>query len=390
MIIPMKIRIWFSDKYEDFNIWRAQKRQIQKFEDPRRVEIYSSVELSNEQKAAIDKLYLDNYGKKIPYTWHRHFTAYTGKFDVNYFPEMLYIPEFERFQNVNYEYCSVLADKNMLPLIAASVNDGVKVAKIFLSCSNGMYRDQKFSAVDKDRAIEILSDIGKVFAKPSANTSSGRNCMILEMQNGIDQISGKTVEEILISFGNDFTIQQLIRCHKSITDIYSKSVNTFRIITYRWKDKIEHMPIIMRIGQGGAYVDNAHAGGMFIAVDDDGTLHEKAFTEFRKEFNRHPDTGLVFKGHKIANIPEVIGTALKMHEAVPQIGCVNWDFTVDEDGNPLLVEANTKRGSIWLMEMAHGRGVFGDKTKEVLQWLRAIKSVPKSKRSKYYFGYMGD
>lgn len=69
-----------------------KRQERQKYRDPRRRAIYETVMLTPEQKAAIDRLYLENYGEKIPYTWHRHYTAYTGQFDVNYFPELLYIP----------------------------------------------------------------------------------------------------------------------------------------------------------------------------------------------------------------------------------------------------------------------------------------------------------
>ena len=42
------------------------------------------------------------------------------------------------------------------------------------------------------------------------------------------------------------------------------------------------MPLALRIGQGGSYLDNAHVGGMFIGVNDLGELNEEAFTEFGK------------------------------------------------------------------------------------------------------------
>ena len=85
---------------EDYLIWRRKHNEIKKYRDGRRIEIYNKVTLSDDQMKKIDSLYLNNYGKKISYAWHRHYTAFTGKFDENYFPELLYIPEFERFMNV--------------------------------------------------------------------------------------------------------------------------------------------------------------------------------------------------------------------------------------------------------------------------------------------------
>ena len=119
---------------------------------------------------------------------------------------------------------------------------------------------------------------------------------------------------------------------------------------------------------------------MFIAVDDDGTLHKTAFTEFKNTFTEHPDTGLKFEGWKIHDFPKVRDAARRMHEAVPQVGVINWDFTIGEDGEAVLMEGNMRSGSIWLIEMAHGKAVFGDDTAEILQWTRRMKTMKLSER----------
>ena len=98
-------------------------------------------------------------------------------------------------------------------------------------------------------------------------------------------------------------------------------------------------------------MDNAHAGGMFIALDDNGVLHETAFTEFRDSYTSHPDTGIKFDGCKIDFFESVIKAAKKFHSVVPELGVYNWGFTIDENGNPALIEVNTDFGGIWVLEM---------------------------------------
>jgi hypothetical protein len=71
------------------------------------------------------------------------------------------------------------------------------------------------------------------------------------VHDGIDRESGKSIKEIVLSKGENFVIQERIICHESIRKLYAGSVNTFRIMTYRWKDEICHTPSVMRIGQGG-------------------------------------------------------------------------------------------------------------------------------------------
>ena len=107
-----------NDGCDRLHIWRSRYNEIKKFKDPRRRSIYSKVHLTKNQCREIDEFYLENYGEKIPYTWHRHYTAYTGNFDIKYFPELLFIPEFERYMCRHREYALVFTDKNMLPPLA--------------------------------------------------------------------------------------------------------------------------------------------------------------------------------------------------------------------------------------------------------------------------------
>ncbi|WP_311516623.1 sugar-transfer associated ATP-grasp domain-containing protein [uncultured Anaerococcus sp.] len=374
-----KVAIELYDKYR---INRLRKNEINKISDHRRQGILEQVQLTEKQIDKVNELYFNNYGEKIRLDWHRYFTAYTGNFDENYLPELLYIPEFEHFMNVNKDYSIAIEDKNLLPLIAKSVC--IRTPEILLSCCYGLYRDINYDLLTQDVFINKLSNSGKVFIKPSIDSDSGRDCFIANFVNGIDTFTNKRAEDVLSYLGNNFIIQEVISCHESIKEIYPNSVNTFRVITYRWNNKIEAMPVIMRIGRGNANIDNAHAGGIFIAVDNDGLMHKTAFTEFCDKFDEHPDTKLKFEGHKIVGVEKVIDAAKRMHQVLPQIGAYNWDFTINEDGEPVLIEANVNGGSIWLIEMPHGKGAFGEHTKDILKWIRKMKSVKIADRKKEY------
>lgn len=375
-----KILEFFSDLIEKMQIRRSKNAEKRKYRSKKRKNIYETVNLTTEQKKAIDNLYKNNYGKKIPYTWHRHYTAFTGKFDVNYFPELLYIPEFERFMNENVSAARVFADKNVLPLLAKGV--GIKMPKAVISVANGVYRDVDGNIINLSQGIEILKQQGDLFVKPTVDSCSGNGCEIVNFAT----LSEDEIVSVVKSFGPNAVFQEKIKCHESISKIYSASVNTFRVITYIWKGEIKYCPIIMRVGQGGNFLDNAHAGGMFVAVNDDGSLGDRAFTEFKKEYSVHPDTGIKFSEVKIPLISKVIECARKIHGNLPQMGCVNWDFTIDENGDALLIEANTMFGSPWMLQMAHGCGPFGENTPEILRWMKKLRKLPKSKRNKYKFG----
>lgn len=379
-----KVQLCVRDWKERYKISRYKAFEIKKAKDPRRVKLSESVVLSPTQKKEIDDFFVENYGRKVQYYWHRNYTAHSGSFDKEYFPEYLYIPEFERYMNWHCEYATVYADKNVLPHLAKSI--GVKTPEVVLSIVEKAFIDPMNNGLTREEALESIRNCGEVFIKPTVNSSSGRGCFIANIVDGTDTITGNSTEQILAQVGDNCVMQKVVKNHASIAKIYAGSVNTFRVITYRWKDKFLHMPVIMRIGRNGSYLDNAHAGGMFIAVDDDGTLHEEAMTEFNQKFKIHPNTQIVFSEQKIDLLPAVIEAAKKMHLATPQLGVVNWDFTIDAEGNPVLIEGNTKGGSIWLIQMAHGKSGFEDKTAEVLQWLKKMRRIKAADWHKHTFG----
>lgn len=358
----------------------------QKFKDPRRVAIYSKAKLTNEQKRQIDEFFTKNYGHKIPYIWHRLYMAYTGHFDVQYFPDICYSPEFEKYMHDDRAFEEALSDKNLLPYIAQAV--GIKMPQTLLSCANGLFRDTNNNLLFVKQFEELLGNLGEAFVKPSIDSSSGLGCAVINMQQGKDAISGKTTAQLLKDWGKNFIIQERVQCHSSLATLYPHSVNTFRIVTYRWKDEILHTPIILRMGQGGHHVDNAHAGGIFIAVEENGSLHKTAFTEFNEQFTEHPDTHVIFEGYKIPAMNQLIESAKRMHAALPQVGIYHWDFTLDKNGNPILIEGNMGQGSLWLIQMAHGKGAFGDKTAEILRWTAKMKKLSYKARKSYNYGYM--
>lgn len=355
-----------------------------KYRSKKTSHIWKNVKLTKEQKRAIDEFYKENYGKKIPYTYHRLFTGFTGDFDEKYIPEMLYAPYLERFLT-DAHYGNVFTNKNTLSVFARGLN--VKMPQDMVTCNKGAYFDREFNKITAEEAEALLYNAGKVFMKVTTESCGGRGCAIANFVDGVDQNTNQTVAQTLATMGANFSIQELLVCHESIRRIYPGSVNTFRVITYLLDGVACCCPIIMRMGRGGSFTDNASLGGIFIAVDDDGTLHKSAFTEWRDEFTIHPDTNIVFEGQKIEHMDKVIELAKKMQYAIPQVGVVNWDFTINEAGEPVLIEANMKNdvqaGSIWLPQMAHGKGAFGENTAKVLQYIRRAKKMPATKRKNF-------
>lgn len=275
-------------------------------------------------------------------------------------------------------------DKNVIPYIAKVAK--IKMPRTVISKTWGIIRNSYDEVISIADAEKYLENAGELFCKPAVVACGGKGCFAVNFQGGQDLKTRRTVKDVLSELGKEFVIQELIKCHPSISDIYSKSVNTFRVITYRWKDSFWHMPVFMRIGQGGAVVDNGAAGGMFIGVKNDGTFTDKACMPYFTNIESHPDTGFVFKGHKIMHFSKVLASAIKMHQMIPEVGMVYWDFTINEKGEPILIECNIRNGTVYAIQMTHGVSPFLERTPEVLQWIRKMKNTPYEKRINYAFG----
>lgn len=238
-------------------------------------------------------------------------------------------------------------------------------------CIKGRFFNKKRELISRESAIDIIKKYdGKAFIKVTVDTNSGRGVRMMELKDGIDTRSNQECTAIIDEMGNDFVIQERVLPHPIFKKLYPDAINTLRVITYIASEEIKTAPIVMRIGQGGGVIDNAHAGGMFIGVADSGELLEEAFTEYQKRYVKHPDTGVVFKGYKIPCVPQIREVAIALHERVPMLQFISWDFTVDEEEKIVLIEANLHSQAVWISQIAHGKAMFGNDTAELL---RSIK-----------------
>ena len=352
--------------------------------DPKRLESIKNFQLTKEQRQEIDAFYLSNYGKKVDYTCHRTYAAYSGKFSPAFITENIYIPELDHYLNIFTAYNSVFEDKNVMPHIAKSV--GVRTPQVICSCVKGFYLDAENKPTTLEQTLSLLHNHGRLFIKPSVDSMGGRSCRLVDVKNGIDLKSQQPLKDILMQMGDDFVIQECVVCHESLQKIYPRSVNTFRVITYRWKDKIYLGPSVLRLGKGGMDVDNATQGGIFLGVHPDGRLYDFAITKYGDRFHEHPDTALHFGTYNIPLFTKVTEAALRLHHALPQVGVSNWDLTIDEKGEVVLIEGNLQFGGVRLAQMACGVPVFGEHTAEMLQWVQRMKKMQPSERPKHAFG----
>ena len=335
--------------------------------------------LTDNEKKQIDDYYKANYGKKINYCYHRVYKYYSGKFDVKCFPDEFLAPRIFRYIN-DPSFTKVLSNKNILPYFAKMA--GVKMPETVILSMRDIYYDKDYNIISRGEAKKLLMESTNIFVKPSTDSSGGKNCKVYDSKAGYDTITDVVAEEILTQYKTDFSVQKMVVNCQSIKKIYPNALNTFRLVTYFHEGKVYNTNSVLRMGTGDARVDNASQGGLYVGVYDDGHLCQFASNDYGlKGIAEHPDTGVIFKDYVIDEYPKVIETAKKIHRLVPQVGIIDWDLTIDEDGEPVLIESNCQNGGgIQMIQCNIGEGVFRDNTEKVLKWLKKVEKMSKSER----------
>ena len=172
--------------------------------------------------------------------------------------------------------------------------------------------------------------------KPTVDSSSGKNIKFIQKEELAH------IERELDGIGNDYIIQYAIEPHT----VFSK-------------------------------IDNIHAGGLVVGVEDTGrllpTAYQLGYGDNDKKYTIHPLSGIQFEQITLPCMTRVINAAYSAHAKLPRIGIVSWDFTVDKDENPVLIEANIKSQSIWFPQIVHGKGAFEENTPVLLKLIRERK-----------------
>ncbi len=354
--IPLKMEIFKTFIAEWFAILRKKP-------------LYKNVKWTKQQQKEFDEFWKKNYAKKISNRWHKLYEASNGVHRVDYLPEIIYSTKIEPKFN-NYAYSKVYADKNLNELFFNNKAEGVRTPKCYLSNMHGRFYDENRHLISKEKALELFSNIGEAVIKPTVDSSSGKNVIIVNMKNGINERNGTLAEDIVNDFSKNFIVQEKICPSKELSTLYPTAINTIRTISYIVGETIHIAPISLRIGGGGGEVDNIHAGGMSIAVDNNGNLSKYAYRlgygDSFEKFAAHPDTQVVFEGYKLSFVDKLISTAKRLHEMAANIGIISWDFTVDSEGNIVVIEANFNGQSVWFPQMLSGNSFFGDNTASLL------------------------
>lgn len=323
------------------------------------------------------------FGDKKPDVYsYRLFSHYMGQV-THIIPEVLGATLLERYLNP-VRYRDFYGDKNAYQMYFA--DDHAMPRTLMARISGGgilTYSEAecKFVQIVKDADIRRLSaaDVAgmlegydKVCVKPSVDTCSGVGVTLMRREAGRfvssdgDVMDGKW----LLAFGSDFVVQEVLTQHPYLARFNPSSVNTLRICVYRSvvDGKCRATGALIRIGAGGSFLDNAHAGGRFVGIDiASGRLQQTTLDQYGIRLDTWNGVDFSKSGFLIPHWEKIRRFTERMAERNIHSRLLAFDICLDSEENPRVVEINTSAFSWWLF-LYTGQDVFGGETPQVIEY----------------------
>ena len=285
-------------------------------------------------------------------------------------------------------YRGVYSDKNLFSLIIGKEN---LPRTLLYRINGGGLLDSEYRPADKD-ILTYLDSVDSVILKPSVHTSSGQGIKKFT-RKGDGFVSGDKgvalTKEYLMSYNDNFCVQEAVEQHPFMSMLCPSSVNTIRIGIYKSVKNDESIVTasILRVGKSGKYVDNAHSGGYFAGIDKrTGELSKYVMDQYGNKIEEWNGVNYAKNQLVIPNWDKVLSFARTIGDKILHHRLVALDIALDKNGDPVLIEYNVGQFSYWLF-MYTNQEVFGEYTDEVIAYCK--KQYPKLKRNfKRDFGYL--
>ncbi len=304
-----------------------------------------------EKKVARD--FFEKY-EKIDPSFHQFYKNSTGKFYENYIPDDLYYCKIDPYYN-NWALAEYIDNKCYYDTIFSDVKQPVMIA----SRMNGIWFVNKEIAT-LDYILELLE--GKeVFIKKATDSEGGDGVFYISPSMKITEIE-KTIRKI----ETDIVIQEALIQSAEMKKLNSSSVNTIRVLSLMDKNgKVKIYSTVVRMGVDNSKVDNASSGGITCGICKNGQLKPVAYSANGKKYDEHPNTHLHFDTITIPNYIDILKLVDHLHTRLPHFRLVSWDFALDRENNPVLIETNLRYGELEFHQLNNGP-IFGDDTKKIL------------------------
>ena len=309
--------------------------------------------LTKEQVKEI-KEYWNKYTKDFDVNFHKYYINRTGKFDVRYIPDDIYINYIDPYYN-NREIEAASSDKNYLDTRLA----GFKMPETYVHKINGIYLDANYEILSENEVIEKLKNKDFI-AKPSMFSFGGQNISFFK------NAKEKEIREYIDNVDLDNIIfQEMIIQNEATAYLHEKSLNTLRIMTLIIDNKVITLKPIIRVVTGDEKVGREGVGEVFIGINEDGSLTDYGYDIYGNRFDKEIE-GKKLSEVKIPEIKEAEELCKKAAQRFPHFRLISWDIAINQKNEPVIIEANLNMGNVDIVQPVWGP-IFGEYTDKVLK-----------------------
>jgi hypothetical protein len=306
--------------------------------------------------------------RKSDLKWLDFYFSVYGKPDQNLIsvPFYLYIEECLNDRMSMY----AIKDKNL----SGQFLDTMPVPATILRRLNGFYYDDKFQKIDKENIMTHLGTQKKLILKPSVDSGAGHDILVFENQSGIFSDGKSNLNsEFLDSYNKDFIIQEFVSQHNFFSQFNPTCNNTIKIFTYRSirDDSVNLLHSILWVGAKGKFLDHDHWGGFGLSINEENKLNKYAIDVNGNKYESVNNIVLSSLG-EIPGMDKLRALAKIIAGNIYYGRLLAIDFTVNSDGNPLMLEINVRSNGIHQYQM-HNGGLFKEFTKEILDYCRSYQ-----------------
>lgn len=307
--------------------------------------------------------YWRRFGRRPDMYWFELAGSREQKMDPRYIPSDLYYIELLPYIS-NLPFRFALEDKSYLDIRFPDVKQAVTVCRRIA----GEFYDEKMELIQPDDAVRLcLAREGELFIKPSLYTGFGRGIKSFvpsELASGpADESPEEKMRELFREVGANCIVQEKIRQHEVLSAFNPEAVSTIRVLSLFIEGKVYIPNVYLRVAVPG--LSHVVVGSEYNAeILPDGSISYKICLEEGGWFDNRKD-GIFDESLVIPGMDRVKETVKRLHPKVGHLKWIGWDFTLDEDGEPLLIEFNTTPGDN--AQRVCGRPLFGEMTDWVLE-----------------------
>ena len=186
----------------------------------------------------------------------------------------------------------------------------------------------------REQVSEILHEVDCIVKQHDSSYGDG----IYKVHKDNESEVERAIEDCLNSKN---VIEECVFGCRELQEFHPQSLNTLRVVTISYGDKSIVFRAGLRMGRGGAVVDNTKFGGLYANINvQTGVIDGEALDYTGATHSVHPDSGKRITGFHIPYWPEIVEQCNKAAIAIKGVVIIGWDVCVMDGGRVEFIEAN--------------------------------------------------